>query len=78
MITIIAIVLRSIPGWIYSAWGADFGIYFGITKSVVETKILFPPYSGWGSSYNEFPVLYFVNAFATLGFIQRMDPLSHS
>jgi hypothetical protein len=64
LITIFAIILRSIPGWVNAAWGADFGIYYGITKTVVETRAVFPPYSGWGSSYNEFPVLYMVNAFA--------------
>jgi len=63
LITILAIILRSIPGWVNAAWGADFGIYYGITKTVVETRAVFPPYSGWGSSYNEFPVLYMVNAF---------------
>ncbi len=31
---------------------------------MVETRAVFPPYFGWGSSYNEFPVLYMVNAFA--------------
>ena len=64
VITIIAIIIRSLPGWVNTAWGCDFGIYYGITKSVVETRAVFPPYTGWGSSYNEFPVLYMVNAFA--------------
>lgn len=27
--------------------------------------MLFPPYTGWGSSYNEFPLLYLINAFAS-------------
>jgi hypothetical protein len=30
----------------------------------VESNVLFPDYSGWGSSYNEFPVLYAITAFA--------------
>jgi len=64
IITGIAIIIRSIPGWIYAAWGTDFGIYSGITNSVVTSNELFPAYSGWGSSYNEFPVLYAINAFA--------------
>ena len=64
IITGIAIIIRSIPAWIHAAWGCDFGIYFGITKTIAETKVLFPPYTGWGSSYNEFPVLYLINAFA--------------
>jgi hypothetical protein len=64
VITGIAIIIRSIPGWIYAAWGCDFGIYSGITNSVITSNELFPAYSGWGGSYNEFPVLYAINAFA--------------
>jgi len=64
IITLLAIIIRILPGWINAAWGCDFGIYYGITKSVVETRAVFPPYTGWGSSYNEFPVLYMINAFA--------------
>ena len=64
LITSIAIIIRSIPGWVYAAWGCDFGIYSGITNSVITSNQLFPAYSGWGSSYNEFPVLYAINAFA--------------
>lgn len=64
LFTILAIIIRSIPGWIYEAWGADFGIYFGLSKTVAETGELFPPYSGWGSSYNEFPITYLFNALA--------------
>jgi hypothetical protein len=65
IITIAAIIIRSIPGWLHAAWGCDFGIYYGITKSVAQSGVLFPPYTGWGSSYNEFPVLYLINAFAS-------------
>jgi len=64
IITIFAIIIRSLPGWFNEAWGCDFGIYYGITKTVIETGAVFPPYTGWGSSYNEFPVLYIVNALA--------------
>ncbi len=64
LFTILAIIIRSIPGWLYEAWGADFGIYFGLSKTVAETGELFPPYAGWGSSYNEFPLTYLINAFA--------------
>jgi hypothetical protein len=64
MITGLAIIIRSIPGWTNAAWGCDFGIYLGLTKSVSETGIIFPAYTGWGSSYNEFPVLYSINSFA--------------
>ena len=59
-----AIIIRSLPAWIHAAWGCDFGIYFGITKSVAQSGLLFPPYTGWGGSYNEFPVLYAITAFA--------------
>ena len=64
IITALAIIIRSIPGWINTAWGCDFGIYFGITKSMAESGTLFPFYAGWGGSYNEFPVLYALNSFA--------------
>ena len=64
IITGTAIFLRSIPSWIHTAWGCDFGIYYGITNTVVETGEFFPNYTGWGSSYNEFPVLYAIVAFA--------------
>lgn len=64
IITVLAIIIRSIPGWINTAWGCDFGIYFGITKSMAESGTLFPYYAGWGGSYNEFPVLYAINSFA--------------
>jgi hypothetical protein len=46
-----------------AAWGSDFGIYYGITKDFAENPELFRPYSGWGSSYNYFPVLYVIVAF---------------
>ena len=64
LITGLAIIIRSIPGWLNAAWGCDFGIYYGITKSVAQSGLIFPSYTGWGSSYNEFPVLYSINAFA--------------
>jgi len=44
-----------------AAWGVDFGIYFGLTKTMASTGIVFPEYTGWGSSYNYFPVLYLIN-----------------
>ncbi|KYK20079.1 hypothetical protein AYK24_04135 [Thermoplasmatales archaeon SG8-52-4] len=63
LITGLAIIIRSIPAWLNVAWGCDFGIYYGITKSVAQSGVIFPSYIGWGSSYNYFPVLYSVNAF---------------
>lgn len=64
LITGLAFIIRSLPAWINAAWGCDFGIYFGITKSVAQSGLFFPPYAGWGGSYNEFPVLYAITAFA--------------
>lgn len=57
-ITGIAIIIRSIPAWFNAAWGLDFGIYYGLTNSFIETKELINPYTGWGNSYQFFPVLY--------------------
>ena len=58
----VAIVLRSIPAWIYAGWGSDLGIYYGLTTSVINNGALFPSYTGWGQSYEHFPVLYAVTA----------------
>jgi hypothetical protein len=57
-----AIIIRSVPGWIYPAWGSDYGIYFGITQDFVESPQFFRPYTGWGTSYVYFPVLYATTA----------------
>ncbi|KYK32834.1 MAG: hypothetical protein AYK22_01550 [Thermoplasmatales archaeon SG8-52-3] len=72
-ITGFAIIIRSYPAWTNAAWGCDFGIYLGLTKTVSETGLIFPAYSGWGSSYNEFPVLYSINSIAH--FITGIDIL---
>ena len=37
VVTLIAIIIRSIPAWTNEAWGSDFGIYFGLTKDFVKT-----------------------------------------
>ena len=65
VITGIAIIIRSIPAWVYAVWGCDSGIYVGIADEVVKTGEFFPSYYGWGGSYNEFPILYVVVALAT-------------
>jgi len=57
-----AIVVRSLPGWLYPAWGSDYGIYFGITQDFIDHPQFFRPYTGWGTSYSYFPVLYAVTA----------------
>src|SRR4030042_1858950 len=64
IITIAAIIIRSIPAWTNAAWGCDFGIYLGLTKSFVESGELYNPYYGWGNSYQYFPVLYAITGFA--------------
>ena len=66
IITGIAIIIRSLPAWLNAAWGCDFGIYYGLTKSFVETGELYNPYYGWGNSYQYFPVLYSVTGVAHL------------
>jgi len=63
-ITGIAIFIRILPSLFHAAWGCDFGIYYGITNTVVESAEFFPSYYGWGGSYNEFPVMYAIVAFA--------------
>ena len=65
IITGIAIIIRSIPAWTNVAWGCDFGIYYGQALKFVESGgQWYNPYSGWGSSYNYFPVLYAITGFA--------------
>jgi hypothetical protein len=58
----LAIAIRSVPAWIYAGWGSDMGIYYGLTTSVINNGALFPAYTGWGQSYEHFPVLYIVTA----------------
>lgn len=62
-ITLIGILLRSLPSILNAAWGVDFGIYYGLTNSMIESKELINPYDGWGSSYQYFPVLYAITGF---------------
>lgn len=58
IITAIGIFLRMLPSLFNAAWGVDFGIYYGLTNSFLQTKELINFYDGWGSSYQYFPVLY--------------------
>lgn len=60
IITAFAIIIRSLPAWMNAGWGSDLGIYYGLTKSFIETKEIFNSYSGWGSSYEFFPILYII------------------
>src|SRR4030042_7085134 len=64
LITGIAILIRAWPALTNAAWGCDFGIYYGLTNTFVQTKELFNPYHGWGSSYQYFPILYVVTGIA--------------
>ncbi|MFE3846071.1 dolichyl-phosphate-mannose--protein mannosyltransferase, partial [Thermoplasmatota archaeon] len=61
LITSIAIFIRSLPAYFNPAWGADFGIYYGLTNYFIESKELFSTYDGWGNSYQYFPVLYAIS-----------------
>jgi len=62
LITLVAITMRLIPQLRFGVWGNDFGIYYGLTKTFLETGEFFNPYYGWGSSYNQFPILYVLTA----------------
>jgi len=62
VITGAAIAIRSIPAWMNSAWGADFGIYYGLTSRFIDSQQIYGAYDGWGGSYNYFPVLYIISA----------------
>jgi len=82
VITALAIFIRSIPAWTNAAWGCDFGIYYGLTNSLVKTGDLFNPYYGWGSSYQYFPVLYAVTGIGhwitgidTLALMSKIAPI---
>ena len=67
----IAYIIRGMPSWLNWGWGNDFGIYYGLTKKIVEEPQLFPSYDGWGSSYNYFPLLYIL--IAAFHVITRLD-----
>ena len=63
--TLVAILIRSIPAWVYSAWGNDFGIYYSITIQFLKVRNPFYDYPAiWGSSgYGSFPMLYLIILF---------------
>ena len=64
LMTVFAIIIRALPAIMNAAWGVDFGIYYGLTNSFVETKTLYNPYTGWGDSYQYFPALYAITGIA--------------
>ena len=82
VITSLAIFIRSIPAWTNAAWGCDFGIYYGLTNSLVKSGELFNPYYGWGGSYQYFPVLYavtgighWISGIDTLTLLSKIAPI---
>jgi hypothetical protein len=72
IICAVAVAIRSIPAWIYAGWGDDLGIYYGLTTEIIRQGVIFPEYTGWGGSYEHFPVLYLVTAIPHL--ITGVDP----
>lgn len=62
MITAFAVFIRSIPAWVYSTWGPDYGVYYAITMAFVSTRDFLSTFpSTWGSSgYGSFPMLYWI------------------
>jgi len=64
LVTALAIILRSIPAWTNAAWGSDFGIYYGLTKTFINSGSLFTSYNGWGGTYQYFPILYTITGVA--------------
>jgi len=57
-----------------TAWGCDFGIYYGLTNSFVKNQVLFNQYEGWGTSYQFFPMLYIITG--TAHWITGIDVLT--
>ncbi len=57
-----------------TAWGCDFGIYYGLTNSFVKNQVLFNQYDGWGTSYQFFPMLYIITG--TAHWITGIDVLT--
>ncbi len=61
-ITTLAVVIRSIPAWVYSGWGNDFGIYYSITIEFIQRRNPLYEYPAiWGTSgYGSFPMFYLI------------------
>ncbi len=61
-ITALAVIIRSIPAWIYSGWGNDFGIYYSITIEFLNRQNPLYEYPAvWGGSgYGSFPMFYLI------------------
>jgi hypothetical protein len=62
LIFTIAYLIRGIPSWFNWGWGNDFGIYYGLTESLIDDPQLFKPYTGWGDTYHYFPIFFIIMA----------------
>jgi len=62
LLFVVAYIIRGIPSWFNWGWGNDFGIYYGLSQSLVDDPQLFRPYTGWGQTYHYFPMLYILIA----------------
>lgn len=61
-IVLLSLYLRLMPVMQYLYWGADFGEYFGLTRTVFAGRPLPDPYLGWGVTYPEFPGMFVLTA----------------
>lgn len=74
LITVAAIIIRSIPAWTNAAWGCDFGIYYGLTQSYVQKgEIITNCNPWWSGPYQYFPMLYIIAG--TTSKLTGIDPL---
>jgi len=82
LITFIGILVRMLPSLFNAAWGVDFGIYYGLTNSFIDSKVFINTYNGWGDTYQYFPVLYTITGIAhwitgieTVSLISKIAPI---
>ncbi|MFQ6012678.1 MAG: hypothetical protein ACE5LS_03425 [Thermoplasmata archaeon] len=61
-LVLLSVYIRLVPVTQYLYWGADFGEYFGLIRTVFETQPLPSPYLGWGVTYPEFPGMFVLTA----------------
>lgn len=61
-VVLLSVYIRLIPVTQFLYWGADFGEYFGLTRTVFEGRPLPEPYLGWGLTYPEFPGMFVLTA----------------
>ncbi len=65
LITLVGVLLRSLPSLRYAIWGVDFGIYYDLTTAFVNLGQIFTTLpSIWGTSgYGDFPMFYWTMIF---------------